>query len=191
QLNAATAIAENGSIACIGSQHDTLSTAFLLVPAELVPDYNRDGKIDDRDRGKVTADNPYRFWINDDNDEGNTGGDDIPTNGGGNGIDTHVNGTRDLVDFFPLYLDIKQLLNVLPSDRYDYALVCDDPYLDFVATDLTPDTTRDYLIKLDSETGALDAASIISNEPVKRIVQRGQKLDIDFPKKIRDEEQDS
>jgi hypothetical protein len=161
--------------------------AFLLVPAALVTDYNRDGKIDDEDREVVAPDNPYRFWMNDDNDDGNTGGDDIPTGGGGNGIDTQVNGTRDLVDFFPVFLDIKRLLEILPSDKFDYSLACEDPFLNYVATDLKPETVRDYLIKLDSITGELDAAGVLSNQPVARIVREGHKLDTDFLDKIQDQ----
>jgi hypothetical protein len=124
------AISDNGLIAGRGFYHSVdangqptgsaTKKAFLLVPAELVPDYNRDGKIDDDDREMATTDNPYRFWINDDSDDGNTGGDDVPTGGGGNGIDEHVNGTRDLVDLFTVFLDIKQLLENIPSERFDY-----------------------------------------------------------------------
>ena len=124
----ASDINENGCIAASGYNAQGETHAYLLVPAELAPDFNRDGKIDDQDRDVITRDNPYRFWINDDNDDGNTGGDDVPTGGGGNGIDTVVNGTRDLVDFFPVYLDVKRLLDLLPSDQYDYTLVCDDPF---------------------------------------------------------------
>lgn len=161
--------------------------AVFLVPAALVSDANRDGKIDDRDRDVITTNNPYRFWINDDDDDANTGGDDVPSGGGGNGIDTVVNGTRDLVDFFPVYLDLKQVLEALPSDQYDYTLVCDDPFLNYLVTDLKPETVRDYLTKLDSTTGELDAAGVLSNQPVKRIVQGGQKLDPAFLAKIKDD----
>jgi hypothetical protein len=40
----------------------------LLVPAEMVPDYNRDGRIDEMDRGKVHPGNLWRWWVNDDDD---------------------------------------------------------------------------------------------------------------------------
>jgi len=159
----------------------------LLIPAALVSDYNHDGRIDEKDRGNVTKDNPYRFWMNDDNDDGNTGGDDVPTGGGSNGIDTQVNGTRDLVDFFPVFLDIKRLLEILPSGKFDYSLACEDPFLNYVATDLKPDTVRDYLTKLDSTTGELDAAGVLSNQPVTRIVREGHRLDPDFLGKIENE----
>jgi len=159
----------------------------LLIPAELVSDYNHDGKIDVKDHGNITKDNPYRFWMNDDTDDGNTGGDDIPTGGGGNGIDTQVNGTRDLVDFFPVFLDIKRLLEILPSDKFDYSLACEDPFLNYVATDLRPETVREYLTKLDSTTGELDSAGVLSNQPITRIVREGHKLNTDFLDKIQNE----
>jgi hypothetical protein len=34
-----------------------------LLPVGIVPDYNRDGKIDGADRGKVTKGNPFRWWV--------------------------------------------------------------------------------------------------------------------------------
>jgi alpha-tubulin suppressor-like RCC1 family protein len=128
-------------------QHDH---AVLLVPAALVPDYNRDGKIDDQDRGKITAQNPYRFWINDDNDSGDTGGDGIPRYaddgvGVGNGVNDSVNGTKDLIDFFPVFLDIRQLLRILPPDRFEYILQNEDHHLNFIYTDLPPAKSSDYL----------------------------------------------
>ena len=98
-----------------------------------------------------------------------------------------VNGTRDLVDFFPVFLDIKALLKILPSDQYDYTLLCDDPYLNYVATDLKPETVRDYLTKLDSDTDELDSAGALSNQPVNRIGPNGHKLDTAFLDKIKND----
>jgi alpha-tubulin suppressor-like RCC1 family protein len=187
-ITSANSINDTGFIVANAYRGNPQQTMIvLLIPAELVSDYNRDGKIDEKDRGNVTKDNPYRFWMNDDNDDGNTDGDDIPTGGGGNGIDTQVNGTRDLVDFFPVFLDIKRLLEILHSDKFDYSLACEDPFLNYVATDLRPETVRDYLTKLDSTTGELDSAGVLSNQPVTRIVREGHKLDTDFLDKIQNE----
>lgn len=114
------------------------STSALLLPVEVVPDFNRDGIIDDKDRSKVNKDNPFRFWINDDDDLGETEGDDIPDDGTRNWNDNAVNGVRDLVDFFPLWLDINQLLETLPPDQYTYYLKQADNALSFAYTDLKP-----------------------------------------------------
>ena len=114
------------------------------MPFEVVPDFDRDGVIDDTDRGKVSEDDPWRWWINDDNDEDVVGGDDIPS-GSGNGLDVEVNGLRDLVDWFPLWLDIKQVLQVLPSSTYDYVFENEDNAFNLVETTLTKDSAGDFL----------------------------------------------
>lgn len=108
---------------------------LTLVPAEMVPDCNRDGVIDGKDRGQVTSKMPWRWWLNDDNDSGDLGGDDFPGSGR-NGNDSCVNGVRDLVDFFPLYLDLKQLLTVLTAEDCEYRVVHEGASLQFVYTDL-------------------------------------------------------
>jgi hypothetical protein len=36
-----------------------------------------------------------------------------------------VDGTRDLVDFFPIWLDIKGVLDALPPNEYEYRLACE------------------------------------------------------------------
>jgi len=47
---------------------------FLLLPVEVAVDANRDGEITFDGQDKTTAENPYRFWINDDQDEETEGG---------------------------------------------------------------------------------------------------------------------
>ncbi len=163
----------------------------ILLPAKLVPDYNHDRRIDEKDSNLARRKDdsgeavPFFFWINDDDDEGNTNGTDIPTNVGGNGIDTQINGTRDLVDFFPVYLDIEQLIEMLPPANFDYKLQCESSFLNYLETDLTPEACGDYLTKLDSDTLTLDAGGPISNQLVKRITG-SQTLDPAFLAKIKD-----
>jgi hypothetical protein len=123
----------------------------LLVPVDIVPDFNHDGKIDSLDQGKVTNDNPFHIWINDDNDSGDAGGDDIPGAQSPNYADDVVNGVRDLVDFFPISLELKQLLEVLPSDTYTYELRSSDGSLNAVllnsgfAPKVEKSNSREYL----------------------------------------------
>jgi hypothetical protein len=118
-----------------------------LIPVELIPNFDRNETIDltgTKDRGKVTEDKPYPLWINDDNDSGDLGGDDVP-GGGSNATNNVVDGSRDLVDFAPLFLDIKTMLDVLPPDTCTYKLKQEDGAVNFVYTDLTPDHVKDYL----------------------------------------------
>lgn len=57
-----------------------------------------------------------------------------------------VDGRSDLLDFFPVYLDIKQLLTVLPSGgSIQYKLKQADGALNFVYTNLTRAEAFDYL----------------------------------------------
>ena len=136
----------------------------------LTPDYTRDGKIDEQDWNRVTADKPWRFWINDDDDGDSdpvtglttdTGTlplespDDLPGQGKDND-DEQVNGIRDLVDFFPLRLDISSLVALLPpAQGYRYLLRNVDGALGLVegqiaggiaaGTKLTSDGVGEYL----------------------------------------------
>jgi hypothetical protein len=99
--------------------------SVALLPVEVVPDYNRDGKIDQADRGKVSIENPYRFWVNDDDDRSGEkrrqNSNDTPgsRSGSSNGA---IDGIRDLIDFFPLHLDLQTTLKVLPCTEYKYFL---------------------------------------------------------------------
>ncbi len=127
-----------------GETVSTHHSATLLIPAEIVPDWNRDGVINSEDEGIISSRNPLRFWINDDNDNGDTGGDDIPGDVG-NGYDQTVNGLRDLLDFCPLYLKINQLLAIFPSDRNDYVLETEHFALQFIESQFSPTNIGNYL----------------------------------------------
>lgn len=120
----------------------------LWVPAQMVVDYNRDGKIDREDYGKMTPKNPFRWWYNDDNDEGDVayGDSDVPTGTLGNGGDARVNGRSDIVDFFPVHLDIQKLLEIFPpTSTRKYRLRSEGDYR-FVYTNLRPDEAGSYLL---------------------------------------------
>lgn len=102
---------------------------------------------------QTTADRPYRFWLNDDNDLGEEKSgslDDLPVTAGTgsrNCDDNQVNGIRDLVDFFPVCLDVKQLLTVLPPgiNGVAYYLKQEDSALGIVFTSYTRAQAFDYL----------------------------------------------
>jgi hypothetical protein len=130
---------------------------FLAIRGGIYVDANRDGKIEFDGFDDTTANRPYRFWLNDDDDSGDMGGDDIPgktvSANHANGV---VDGTRDLVDFFPVFLDLKQLITVLPpSTSVKYKLKQADSALNFVYTNLTRDRARSYHTQL-SSTGFSD-----------------------------------
>ncbi len=93
-------------------------TITVLPRIELAVDADRDGtvtlaRVDGSDR--VTAGEPFRFWVNDDDDAGDVEGEDIPLGASAkaNFLDETINGARDLGDFFPVYLDLGEALAVL------------------------------------------------------------------------------
>jgi hypothetical protein len=107
---------------CVAPYKAGYVTNMSMPPVEVVPDYNRDGMINDEDRGKATEEKPFVFWTNDDDDEnaephfGDIPGTQV------DGADMLVNDARDLVDFFPVQLQIKEVLAALPSDKYTYEI---------------------------------------------------------------------
>lgn len=128
----------------------------ILNPARLLVDANRDGEIKllSEDLSDLTIpEKPYRFWINDDDDNGgDINGDDTPGAAAPDGQQIKVQGTRDLVDFFPVFLDLKQLLTVLPlGAETKYKFKNADDGLRFVYTDLSRADAFKYL--KDSATG--------------------------------------
>ncbi len=100
------------------------ATLHVLDDPKLIPDYNRDGTINDADKDSAAQGNRLRFWINDDADSRATDGKyadspnvDIPGAGSRrkpDWQDDEVNGWCDLLDFTPLGMDISAL-RVLPD----------------------------------------------------------------------------
>lgn len=81
----------------------------------LVPDYDRDGKIDEKDEAKAEdGKTVFRFWINDDDDDGDVCSaskycTDKPEYGKWDGENDRVDGRRDLVDFTPVWVDLSEV----------------------------------------------------------------------------------
>ena len=155
---------------------------YMLVPVEIVPDFNRDGVIDDTDGGKVTEAEPWRWWLNDDDDSGEVRQNDVP----GAGPDSkdsgvgplEVDGSCDLLDFFPLYLRIKSLVELLPPEQAEYHLLHENEAVNFVYTDLLAAetggylrgaTTADQLKNASSHRSRLNGQGRLSNEFMNKI----------------------
>ena len=155
----------------------TYATSQMTASAlhyELAVDMNRDGVITlaSEDASDATSgEKPFRFWSNDDDDSGDEanqtalgGNSDEPGKLSGwfefdgrtpDHAKTGVDGRCDLIDFFPVYLDIKQLLTVLPHTTagITYKLKQADDGLNFVYTDLSRDHAFDFLSKEDAVYG--------------------------------------
>jgi len=110
-----------------------------LLASILTVDANHDGKImlaSEDSSDATTPDKPARFTINDDADSGGTAPDYA---------DNVVNGAEDLKDFFPVFLDLKQLITAMPpSSSVKYILRQENSAFNFVYTNLTRATAFDY-----------------------------------------------
>lgn len=143
----ATCISPGGRIAGTGrffnpANFQWETRAFFLMPQLLVPDWNRDGVVDTTDHRKGTQPFPWVFWINDDDDDGDlarSSADDLPGSNTPDCATPGVDGLRDVVDFFPVQLDIRKLLRAVDDiENVDVRLSQADSALDFVYTRLLP-----------------------------------------------------
>jgi hypothetical protein len=162
-------------------------TAFVesneIIPAWLVADQNRNGQIDSTDVLANTAEAPYRFWSNDDDDDpGTTPQADY--------INTVVDGEDDLADFFPVFLDIKQLITVLPpSASIKYKLKQEHGGLNFVYTNLTRANAFAYQDGAATSGYGLDASQAAASATTQQITATGVELPAAFLTRIKDQEQ--
>lgn len=135
------AVLNRGSTADIRSEMVNLSLALGL----LVPDYNHNRKIEQDDIDRAANGDTFYFWVNDDDGNGDTEGTGIPGSGN-NAFSTSIPGTRDLVDWFPIYLNIKPVVDKYSPSTYRYALKTASERLKFVySNNLTSSTSGTYL----------------------------------------------
>jgi hypothetical protein len=124
--------------------------AVLLIPGAMTTDVNRDGKITFDGSDSTSPSNPFRFWINNAQEGGDISGaaNDIP------GSDSahvkvkfpFIRGTSDLVNFFPVALNLSKVLRFLPpSNGCKYRLSQADGAVDIIYTDLSRTNAFDYL----------------------------------------------
>ena len=125
----------------------------------LIPDFDRDGHIDTSDEALLATRGPLRIWINDDSDNGGlvNGDSDEPgalpgfwsSRSGQNCDNGTVDGRSDLLDFFPVALDIEHVASVLPvwvSASIEYRLRHNAGAVNFAYTQLTKNNAGDYLV---------------------------------------------
>ena len=99
------------------------ATLYVLDDPKVIPDYDRNGKIDSSDEAIYDAgQTTFRFWVNNDKDTGNVNESKYDRPGAGsNGQDDKVNGRSDLLDFTPVLLDISK---VFPPDAPESVSNC-------------------------------------------------------------------
>jgi len=98
---------------------------FTILKVDVVPDYNSDGVISESDDyERARNDETFYWWINDDGDlnEGaDEVGSDIPA-AGNDFDDGGVDSTRDLIDFFPIFIDLHGLIEDIGTDDLQFYL---------------------------------------------------------------------
>lgn len=130
--------------------NDAEDRAVYLVPAPVLSvDYNRDRVIDEKDKGAATEAHPWRFWINDDADDGDyakEGTEDIPGSGNPNFNEGHVKGLADMTDYFPVRIDADKTVAALWASGITgtWDLSCEDIALNVVYTDASPESISDW-----------------------------------------------
>ena len=88
------------------------STINVVFARGLVPDYNRDGKIDEEDGERFDTmhgendRSTFHFWVNDNEESSESGGDDNPGSSNPDYATGSVNTVRDLIDFFPVSIEL-------------------------------------------------------------------------------------
>ncbi len=152
----------------------------------LCGDANHDGILDPTFAGPdfTSPSRPLRFWVDDSTDSGDFGGTGVPEQGSqGNGVlpingQYVIHGRRDLVNLFPVYLNIGSLFqsNALSAGisatdtNWQFVLSQADSVLRFTTTDLTPTNYMNFL-RDTNESGnlvnpAITTLTTISNSGV-------------------------
>jgi hypothetical protein len=130
-----------------------IEVQVFVLKCDIIPDFNHDGEITDGDKSLLSSNGPFHFWINDDADDGNEASDDSDMPGPSGGLfgdanydDDEVNGRCDLPDFFPVWLDLNQTLNLLPpSGTVQYKFKRASGAVRAVYTDLTKGQAGSFL----------------------------------------------
>lgn len=131
--------------------------AFRVYSLGMVPDADRNRRIMDDDKAKMLTNAPFRFWVNDDNDNGDIAEGDSDVPGQGDAADHRngaVDGRCDLTDFFPVWLDLHDMISLLQEDLgVEFRLSQADGAVKIVYTDLSRGEAGNYMIADTSHCG--------------------------------------
>ena len=111
------------------------------VKPPLLPDYDQDGVIGDTDVAEYIGCRTFRFWTNEDTAKGDYLGQNSDTTP--NAIDLEVNGRLDLVNLFPLKLDLKPFIDAWGSEA-SFVLWGVGNALRFCGTDMSTNNVWEY-----------------------------------------------
>jgi hypothetical protein len=155
---------------------------LMVCSAHLSVDRNRDGVISPGSYQDTTFEGrPFRFWVNNDSDSGEAGDagtSDVPGTASVEGLNNgHIDGSRDLVDFFPVCLDIRGLTQLMPpGDGISYKLRHGTGALSFTQTALALSKSSDYLKEILPAEFGTDFSESASSAVTRRITPEGVEL---------------
>ncbi len=132
-----------------GKSDGDVGMSAPMQEVHLVPDYNRDGLLNTEDYSAGYTvnyeDKQYKsvwyFWVNNDNDAGGASGSDWMYGEFNDSHDLKINGEKDITDFFPVRIDLKNLFA-------------------FMAVRELPEEWDDLNIYFLNETGALNVMPV-------------------------------
>lgn len=125
---------------------------LYLIQAGFNVDSNHDGKISVGEGPKTGE--PFYFWVNNDIDKFEFGGDDWSTSLSSEADcnDSRINSLRDLIDFFPLSLNLAEAVKAYPPDgQTRYILSQKDSAANVVFTGLNSKNAGSFHQKINSD----------------------------------------
>ena len=151
-----------------------------VVGGSLATDFDHDRDIDEADKQRARTNEVFRFWVNDDDDQTADSGNDIPGSGSPDCANSVVDSVRDLVDFFPVFVDLEETLRAVDCSRLRFNLAHRMGKLNAVVSYLAPNHAGDYLV--DGDT-----ADAVADQPVRHLDGSiGMDLSSDFLQAARD-----
>ncbi|HPG00958.1 MAG TPA: right-handed parallel beta-helix repeat-containing protein, partial [Kiritimatiellia bacterium] len=166
----------------ISSGGFTRRIKVTVVDTSMTTDFNHDRVVDEDDFARAESGEPFRFWINDDDDVDAVTGNDTPGQQHGDSSDCRVDGLRDLVDFFPVVIRIPDELKESNLNKLSFALKHRADGLNFVRTTLAAENAGDYLVNVDMAESLQHKGLItwdewgciwLSDEDVSRLADQG------------------
>ena len=103
-----------------GCVSDVVRQRVTAIKPPLLADYNHNGRIDAEDLELFRLGNPFRFWVNEDIARGDQALGN--SNGIVNSVDSVVNGKWDLVNLFPVVIDLSALTNAWQTGDVDFRI---------------------------------------------------------------------
>lgn len=131
---------------------DVAVQRVTAVNVPLLPDMDGDGRIGAQDADAVASGRLFRYWTNEDIDKGDFIGQVSEISP--NSADFKVNGRLDLVNLFPVSLDLKSFVNAWGAAA-KFFLIAPSGCLKFCAADIAP-----------SSVGMIQTADVRSHDGI-------------------------